>query len=71
LRNRIKKIPSNVIFLSKSETVDLSTFNPAELTPLEKRQFTKKFSTRMKRAADTMDYELAAILRDFIREMEK
>jgi excinuclease ABC subunit B len=71
LRNRVKKIPSNVIFLSKSETVDLSTFNPAELTPLEKRQFTKKFSTRMKRAADTMDYELAAILRDFIREMEK
>jgi excinuclease ABC subunit B len=70
-RNRVKKIPSNVILLSKTETVDLSTFNPTELTPLEKRQFTKKFSTRMKRAADTMDYELATILRDFIREMEE
>jgi len=66
------QVPSNsVIELSKQESLDLATFDPASLTPHEKKQYTKKLTTKMKRAADTMDYELAALLRDLITDINK
>jgi excinuclease UvrABC helicase subunit UvrB len=68
-RNRAKKIPSHLVMLGKNETLNLNTFQPENLTPLEKKQYSRKLKTRMKRAADTMDYELAVILRDLIKEL--
>lgn len=68
-QDRIQKLPNTVIVLSKQESVDLRTFDPNNLTPQEVRQYTKKLDRRMRQAADTMDYELAAILRDLIEQM--
>jgi len=68
-QDRIQKLPNAVIALSKQESVDLRTFDPNNLTPQEVRQYSKKLDRRMRQAADTMDYELAAILRDLIEQM--
>lgn len=70
-KDRIQKLPTSVIILSKQESLDLRTFDPNNLTPLEVKQYEKKLSRRMRLAADTMDYELAAILRDLIEQMGK
>ncbi len=40
------------------------------LTPDDKKKMVKKLRRRMRQAADEMDFELAAVLRDKIEELE-
>jgi excinuclease ABC subunit B len=56
--------------ISNKEQLNLLAINAEELTPGEKQGLTKKLRTQMKKAANDMDFELAAIIRDKIAEIE-
>jgi len=60
----------SIISLSKHEEVDLSTVDPEALTPNDKKQLSAKLRRRMKQAANDMDFELAAELRDVVKRLE-
>lgn len=58
-----------IISLSKNEQINLEKINPAQLTPHDKQVMTAKLKRRMNQAAKDMDFELAAIIRDKIKEL--
>jgi excinuclease ABC subunit B len=58
-----------IIKLSKSEQIDLSKLEPAALTPDDRKKLATKLNRRMNTAAKDMDFELAAILRDVIKQL--
>ncbi len=67
----IKKSEENLyVSLSKKERIDLMQINPEALTPDEKSKLKRKLERRMKSAANEMDFELAAILRDKLSALE-
>lgn len=51
------------------EQVDITAVKADSLTPDDKRKMIKKLRTRMRKAADEMDFELAAVLRDKVEEL--
>jgi len=51
------------------EQVDLAAVKADSLTPDDKRKMVKKLRRRMRQAADEMDFELAAVLRDKVSEL--
>lgn len=53
------------------ERIDLNALDLQALTPIDREKLAKKLSRRMKEAANQMDFELAAILRDQIQELKK
>jgi len=59
-----------VIQLSKSERINLAEIQPSNLTPNDAKQLAAKLRRRMRQAANQLDYELAAILRDHISKLE-
>lgn len=61
---------SILLKISSKEKINLSAINSEELTPGEKQGLVKKLRTQMKRAASDQDFELAAIIRDKISEVE-
>jgi excinuclease ABC subunit B len=56
--------------LSKHERVDLNAINPTALLPADRNKLIPKLRRRMKQAANDMDFELAAILRDTLSTLE-
>ncbi len=58
------------IDLSKKEQIDLTTVNPEALTPDDQKKLATKLRKRMKQAANEMDFELAAEIRDVVRRVE-
>ena len=60
-----------LIQLSKKEAVDLNAIDPAGLTPYDRKKLAARLNRRMKQAANDLDFELAAILRDFIEKIEQ
>jgi len=58
------------IQLSKRESLDLESIKPDEMTPLDKKQLIPKLRRRMNQAANDMDFELAALIRDLIKSLE-
>ncbi len=64
-KNRVEMF---VVNLGK-EQVDLTTLNTDGLTPDDKRKMIKKLRRRMRQAANEMDFELAAVLRDKISDL--
>lgn len=75
-RNRLKpevngtKADPWVIQLSKRDSVDLNHFDPESLTPADRQKLAGKLRRRMHQAADEMDFELAAKLRDLGKSLE-
>ncbi|AKM81626.1 MAG: UvrABC system protein B [Candidatus Pacebacteria bacterium GW2011_GWF2_38_9] len=61
---------SILLKISSKEKINLSAINSEELTPGERQGLVKKLRTQMKRAASDQDFELAAIIRDKISEVE-
>lgn len=61
---------SILLKISNKEQLNLMAINPEELTPGEKQGLIKKLRTQMKKAANDQDFELAAIIRDKIAEIE-
>jgi excinuclease ABC subunit B len=59
-----------VIQLSKRDSVDLNHFDPEGLTPADRQKLAGKLRRRMHQAADEMDFELAARLRDLSKTLE-
>ena len=57
-----------IVSLGK-EQVDLAAVKADSLTPDDKRKMVKKLRRRMRQAADEMDFELAAMLRDKVGEL--
>lgn len=60
-----------IIDLSKQEQVDLSKVNPEGMTPDDRRKLAAKLRRKMKQAANDMDFELAAQIRDVVRDLEE
>lgn len=59
-----------VVEVKKGEFVDIATLDPASLTPVQTKQIVKQLRSRMRKAADAMDFELATVLRDTIARLE-
>ena len=59
-----------VINLDKKTAIDLNNIDPDNYTPYERRSLIPKLKRRMTKAANLMDFELAAILRDLIKDFE-
>lgn len=59
-----------IIKVSAKESIDLSKIKPDSLTPQDKKNLITKLSKRMRQAARDLDFELAAILRDKVKEIE-
>jgi len=58
-----------VVSLNKGEQVDLLKINPNDLTPDDKLKLSKKLKRRMNQAVKDMDFELAAIIRDIVADL--
>jgi excinuclease ABC subunit B len=56
--------------LNKNEKIDLNAIDPGALLPADKNRLIPKLRRRMKLAANEMDFELAAILRDVLTKLE-
>lgn len=55
-----------VVYFNKTDFIDLDNITPEELTPADKKVLIPKLKRRMNQAANDMDFELAALLRDKI-----
>lgn len=53
------------------EKIDLNALKSQALTPVDREKMVKKLTRRMKLAANEMDFELAAIIRDKIKELRE
>lgn len=62
--------PKHLVQISKNEYIDLETIDPESLTPNDLKKLSAKLRRRMKQAANEMDFELAAELRDVIKRVE-
>ncbi len=58
------------VALNKNEQVTLEDISANDLTPYDRKQLSRKLRRRMKQAANEMEYELAATLRDTISTLE-
>lgn len=58
------------IELNKHEKIDLNAIVADELLPEQQTDMAKKLRRAMKKAADNMDFELAALIRDKVRELQ-
>jgi excinuclease ABC subunit B len=59
-----------IIAINKTQQINLSKIDPTALTPADKKSLTAKLKKRMGSAAKDLDYELAAILRDYIKSLQ-
>ena len=70
-----KRMPNGssgvIIKVSAKESIDLSKLSPEALTPHDKKELVGKLTKRMRQAARDLDFELATILRDKIKEIKK
>ncbi len=64
------KTKNILLKISQKEQLNLSAIDPSELTPGEKQALIKKLRTQMKKAANDLDFELATIIRDKVKELE-
>jgi excinuclease ABC subunit B len=55
--------------LKKGERIDLMSIDPQALTPDDKNKLSKKLKRRMNQAVKDMDFELAAMIRDVIKNL--
>lgn len=60
-----------LVQLSKHEEIDLQKIDPEAYAPDDKKQLIAKLRRRMKVAANDMDYELAAELRNVANQLEE
>ena len=60
-----------IVELDKKTALDLNNFDPESYTPYERRALLPKVKRRMTKAANAMDFELAALLRDLAHALEK
>lgn len=65
-----KSTPGEVIIELGKEQLDLIGIKANALTPDDRSKMSKKLRRRMKKAADEMDFELAAMIRDKLAELE-
>jgi excinuclease ABC subunit B len=60
---------SILLQINKRERLNLSQIDAEGMTPDDKAKLRKKLKTEMKKAANELDYELAAIIRDTIAKL--
>jgi excinuclease ABC subunit B len=59
-----------LIDLSKNEQIDLQQIEAEAMTPHDRKKIASKLRRRMKQAANDMDFELAAEIRDVVQKLE-
>lgn len=69
--NRKSGKPQTIIHLNKDTEIVLEEVIPSELTPYDQTQMAKQLRRRMKQAANEMDFELAAAIRDKLHQFEQ
>lgn len=69
-KNKKKANQGYIIQLNKRDSIDIESIKPSDMTPQDKKQLIPKLRRRMNQAANDMDFELAAIIRDLIRSLE-
>jgi excinuclease ABC subunit B len=69
-KGRGEKEQGVIVHLNKAEAVDLSQIDPNDMTPAQQKQLAAKLRRRMKQAANEMDFELAALIRDKVQLLE-
>ncbi len=57
--------------LKKGETVDLNEISDEQLLPAERDKLIKQLNKAMRNAANEMDFELAALIRDKVKSLEQ
>lgn len=62
---------ARTVKLNKHEEINLAQIDPAALTPDDKKKLSAKLRRRMKQAANDMDFELAAEIRDIAKSLEE
>jgi excinuclease ABC subunit B len=67
----IIETPRHIIHLSKTEDIDLNKIDVEGLTPYDRKNLTSKLTRRMRQAANDMDFELAAELRDIVKRVKE
>ncbi len=65
-----KHSKGTIIRLSKKEAINLQEIDAENMTPAQRTQTAGKLRRRMKQAANEMDYELAAMIRDIVNTLE-
>jgi len=68
-KEEAKKNQKTLVRLSDREIIDLEKLDPAAYTPEEKLRLSKKIRQKMHQAAKELNFELAAQLRDFARQL--
>ncbi|HEX7017471.1 MAG TPA: helicase-related protein, partial [Patescibacteria group bacterium] len=66
----LKKRLKTELQLSKNETIVLEDIKAEELTPYDRKRLAERLRRRMKQAANEMDFELAAAIRDAASQLE-
>lgn len=59
-----------IVNLNKNDAVDLEAIQPDTFTPAQAKHLAGKLRRRMKQAANEMDFELAALIRDKVKLLE-
>jgi len=67
---KIKSAKPIYVQLSKKERIDVNAVDPEAMTPGDKKKMTKKLEKVMRQAANDLDFELAAIIRDVVQDLE-
>lgn len=73
-KNKKKKFgdqASKIIKLSKNKEINLAEINSEALTPQERRSLSAQLNKAMRQAARDLDFELAAKIRDKIKEISQ
>ncbi|MDR0463201.1 MAG: excinuclease ABC subunit UvrB [Pseudomonadales bacterium] len=65
-----KKSKPVLIKLSKDEMINLREIDAENYTPYDRKRLASKLRRRMKIAANDMDFELAAMIRDQVKKLE-
>ena len=66
-----KKSKPFIFTLDKKTVLDLNNFHPDDYTPFERKALLPKMRRAMNKAAQLMDFELAAQLRDLLKLLTK
>jgi excinuclease ABC subunit B len=71
IKRESKDTPAtSVIQLTKKEAVDLKKIDPTALTPQDKQKLIRGLTRRMNQAAKEWDFELAAVIRDKLSDLD-
>jgi excinuclease ABC subunit B len=71
LNHEEPKLEALLFTLSDGQEINITEFSPESLTPADRVALHKKLRSKMKQAADELDFELATLLRDAAQKLSE